>query len=75
MTEHYCVTCKHCDKASGWWDFWLCRASPLPTNINPVTGEEMRYYTHDGKRIFTGRRHCAEVNLDGKCVKWESETN
>ena len=75
-----CYDCKHFhnEETSGprkdiWYNHY-CKASPLPMEMNPVTGEIQATCTNDlGTKIYTDRgfRFCRDIN-DGNCELWET---
>ena len=74
-----CTTCLHFyNREPGGprehvWYNHLCKASPLPTKVDPYDGVVKSYGMNDlGMEYFSGEKfaYCRDVN-DGKCPKWQ----
>lgn len=75
-----CRKCVHFlgkDATSPRKDVWynhFCKASPLPTRIDPYDGKEKPCGVNDlGGAYFTENKfqYCRDVN-DGACTKWKA---
>lgn len=78
MTVCYeCVSFKNLEPSSPRKDVWynhLCLANPLPTEIDPVDGEEKPCTINDlGRKVFVDNRYkyCRDCN-DGNCPQFIS---
>ena len=76
-----CIKCEHfvnLEPASPREHIWynhLCKASPLPTKIDPYDGKTKRYTVNGlGNEYFTENQfeYCRNVN-DGKCSKFQAK--
>ena len=75
-----CTRCEHfqnLDPDSSHRDIWhnhVCKATPLPTKVDPYDGVEKPYGINDlGVEYFseTEFQFCRKVN-DGKCPKFQA---
>jgi len=76
-----CYKCKYfhnaepCGYRNNIWYNHFCKASPLKTDIDPVTGR-MSFVTENclGKGAYTDRRfaYCRDIN-EGNCKKYEKK--
>jgi hypothetical protein len=75
-----CKTCAHFHNRepsgprSHVWYNHFCKATPLPTKIDPYDGATKAYSVNDlGSEYFTDDKfeRCRKVN-DGRCPKWKA---
>lgn len=69
-----CFDCWHFkgDKSAPWYAHF-CGARPLPTAVDPVTGQVQAYAGNDLNRaafVDRGFAYCRDVN-DGECPEFE----